>query len=253
MSERGARPAQHARRALLAIAACVPILGIPAVPARAETNASITASLSPDRLRARAALTVTIRLANERLGVPEPMLHSSVRFPAGMSIEIPALRSCSAAHLRAHGARGCPPQSLLGHGYALAEVLSGSQTVTEHITLTVFLGPLENLQPTVEILGQGYTPYDKRMVLSGALLSAQAPYGEELVVSVPPIPTLPYEPDASIATLSFTVGARSAGRAASGSVLVPSRCPLGGFPFAAELGYAGGSQGSATTTIACPP
>ena len=64
-------------------------------------------------------------------------------------------------------------------------------------------------------------------------------------MSIPPIPTLPFEPDASIVTFSLTIGASARHSTArrSNAVLVPSSCPAGGFPFAAEFTYADGSGG----------
>ncbi len=73
-------------------------------------------------------------------------------------------------------------------------------------------------------------------------------------MSIPPIPTLLFEPDASIVTFSLTIGASARHRKheADNAVLVPSTCPAGGFPFAAEFTYADGSAGSALATIPCP-
>jgi hypothetical protein len=176
-----------------------------------------------------------------------------------MTLSIPTLRSCSAAHLRAHGQTGCPTQSQIGTGHAVMAVHAGSQTIMEDVTLKAFLGPLgSDSQPTFEVVAQGYTPLDRRVVLTGTVLPTHAPFGEELVLSIPPVPSLPFEPDASILTFSLTVGARGRhathdARAPTGNtVIVPSSCPLGGFPFAAEFTYADGSRGSALSTISCP-
>lgn len=240
-----------AARALAGVALLLALSTL-AAPANGETLATVRATLKPDRPHARAALTVTVALSGAGSGMPAPVRRATLRFPAGIGIEVPQLRSCSAAHLRAHGMRGCPPRSLLGTGYALAEVLVGSQLITERISLWVFLGEPRNLQPTVAILGQGYTPFDQRTVLTGALETAAPPYGEELVLSIPPIRTVTYEPNASFSVLSFTVGAASHRQPSHSAVLVPSRCPLGGFPLSAELAYAGGSVGNASSAIPCP-
>jgi hypothetical protein len=225
-------------------------------PAPAPTSATIAPSLSPDRLGARASLTFSISYAGGEFGVPSAVRHSVLRFPVGMSLDIPRLRACKAARLRAHGPSGCPAQSEIGSGHALAETHAGSQITTEEVELHAFLGPPENLQPTFEIFAQGYTPLDEYVVFTGKVMSANAPYGEELEMSIPPVPSLPLEPDASIATFSLTVGAgRGTGTRPphSGStVSVPRRCPAGGFPFAAEFTYADGSVGSALARIACP-
>jgi hypothetical protein len=215
------------------------------------TSATITPSLSPDHLGAHASLTLTIHFAGGEFGVPSPVRRSVLRLPAGVSLEVPALRSCSAGRLRAHGPGGCPSRSQLGSGEALAETHMGSQVTSEQVSLRAFLGPPNNLQPTFEILAKGYTPLDEQIVFGGSVLADRPPYGEELVMSIPAVPTLPQEPDASIVKFSLTVGA-SHGRRDRNTVLVPSRCPAGGFPFAAEFIYANGSDGSASARIPCP-
>jgi hypothetical protein len=222
--------------------------------AQAETSATIMPSLDPSRLGAEGSLAFDIHFAGGEFGVPSPVRRSVLRFPAGLSIEMPVLRSCAPARLRARGARGCPRQSELGRGSALAEAHAGSQIITENIALWVFLGPLVGrAEPTIEILAQGYTPFQERVVLMGTVISSSAPFGEELVLTIPPIPTLPLEPDASIVALSLTLGSSEPRRASNAnSVLVPSSCPTGGFPFAAEFTYGDGSSSSTPATIPCP-
>jgi hypothetical protein len=224
----------------------------------AETSATATAAtvaplFSPDRLGAEGSLSFRLEFANPHGGVPAPLSRSTLRLPAGVTLEVPRLRSCSAARLRARGIGGCPAASAIGHGQALVEARAGSQTISENVSLWVFLGPLHNLQPSIEVLGHGYTPFDEQVVLNGTMLPAQAPYGEALALSIPPIPTLALEPDASIVTLSLVIGARVAGNALDvNQVRLPSSCPQGGFPFAGEFTYADGSSGTSLTTVACP-
>jgi hypothetical protein len=239
-----------ARTAVLVLALCTGLAGA----ARAQTAASISSSLSPDRLGARASLTFTVHYSGGEFGVPLPVRRTVLRFPAGLSLDIPSLRSCSAAQLRARGPKGCPAQSALGRGHALLETHAGTETIAEQATLWAFLGPPGNsLQPTLEILAQGYTPLDERKIFTATVLPAGAPYGEELEMSIPPIPTLIFEPDASLVDFSLTIGARGRHRThGTNTVLVPSKCPAGGFPFAAEFTYADGSSGTSLATTPCP-
>jgi hypothetical protein len=239
--------------ALIVLSTCIAPLTAQSASAPAGPSATVTPSLSPNRLGAKGALLITIHYTEGESSVPSPVRRSVLRFPAGLGIEIPHLRSCAIARLRAHGPSGCPTQSLLGHGHALAEVQAGSQIITEGISLSVFLGPFKNLQPTLEILGQGYTPFDERVVLTGTALPDNPPYGEDLVIDIPPIPTLPLEPDASIVTMSLTVGvSKPRNPREANTVVVPPRCPAGGFPFAANFTYANGTSGSTLTTAPCP-
>ncbi|MGH2834534.1 MAG: hypothetical protein ACRDK2_17320 [Solirubrobacteraceae bacterium] len=218
-----------------------------------ETTATVAPSLSPDRLDSKGTLTLAIHYSGGEFGVPSPVRRSVLKLPAGLSLEIPKLRSCSPTRLRAQGARACPSQSEIGTGRALVEAHAGSQVIAEHLTLWVFLGPLENFQPTFEVLGQGETPLRKRVVLHGSVLPAQPPYGEELVMNIPPIATLPLEPDASLSSLTLTVGSHSHGLAHDANqIVLPGSCPPAGFPFAAEFTYADGSIGSAQATSRCP-
>jgi hypothetical protein len=231
-----------------ALVACAQAVG--PTPARAAT---ITATLAPDRLGARGALTFTADFAEGSTTVPPPVRTAVLMLPAGLGLDVPTLRSCNAARLRARGPSGCPAQSELGHGHALVVADAGSQLITESIALWVFLGPLHGFQPTIEVLGQGDTPLLKRIVLAGTVMPAHAPYGEELVMDIPPISTVALEPDASLASLTLTVGtSASRAEANANTVVVPTSCPPGGFPFAAEFTYADGSTGSALATDLCP-
>lgn len=240
--------AGHGRAISATLGACALLASC----AQAQASATIAPLLYPDRLDARSTLDFTIHLAEGNAGVPTPLRQAVLRFPAGLTLDIPQLSSCSAARLRARGAGGCSVQSQLGRGRALLEAPVGSQTVTEDISLWVFLGPLRNLQPTVEVLGQGYTPFDERVVLSATTRAATGPYGEALTLSIPAIPTLALEPDASLVAFSLQIGLATQHRAHANAVRVPDQCPSGGFPFAADLTYADGSDTSSLATVPCP-
>lgn len=244
---------------------CAALLAVPAstalacaTPAHsAPTNgsqipATIAASFHPGKLGALGALTVTMDLAGGALGDPPPLRRSVLRLPAGLGVEVPHLRSCEPERLRVLGARGCPAQSRLGVGRASVLAPLGSQLLAESISLWVFLGPLRNLQPTFEMLAQGYTPFYERVVLSGTVLPDDPPYGEDLVLSIPAIPTLPLEPVASIASMSLTIGSSRRSAREPNTAIEPAHCPLGGFPFAAELSYADGSTQDISTATPCP-
>jgi hypothetical protein len=238
---------------LFAVLAALAVHALPTPLARAGEVATIAPSLSPDRLSAKGALTIVIHYSEGEAGIPSPVRRSVLRFPLGLGVEIPHLRSCSIARLRARGPNGCSRQSLLGRGHAIAEAQAGSQLISEDISLWLFLGPFHNLQPTFEVLGQGYTPFDERVVLTGTVLPDDPPFGEDLVMSIPPIPTLPLEPDASIVAMSLTVGTdKPPNPRTANTVVVPPRCPPGGFPFAADFTYADGSTGKALATASCP-
>jgi hypothetical protein len=232
-----------------ALVACAAL----AAAAQAQTFATITASLSPNRPDARAALTLTMHFADREFGVPVPLRRSVLHLPGGLTLDVPHLRGCNPRRLRQRGPASCPAQSKLGVGHAFVEARAGSLILSENVALWAFLGVPLNLQPTFEILGQGRTPLDERVVFTGTVLPDRPPYGEELVMSVPAIPTLPLEPNASLVNFSLTIGA--AGRRGihgPNAVVIRGGCPVGGFPFADQFTYADGSSGEAYATAPCP-
>ena len=236
-------------------AACSPAAWAQPVPAQPETDASMHASFLPDRLGASTALTLTVGFSGGAEGVPAPLRQAVLRLPAGLTIDLRGRATCQQSRLRRAGAAGCPAESIVGRGHALTDVYAGSLKVPEEAAVTVFRGPSRDGEQTFEIFGQGETPLYQSVISTAVLQPDSAPYGAKLTVSVPPIPTLVLEPDASIVSVSVTVGGigrKPKAHAAAGSIRVPSSCPAGGFPFAASFAFADGSATSASAAVACP-
>ncbi len=249
----GSRSGAWLRRAGAAAAIAATWAGLAASAAPAQpTSATITSSIFPGRAGARGALTFSAQLTGGESGVPSPVQMTIVKFPAGLTLDIPSLRSCSRARLLAHGPSGCPAGSKVGQGHALAEVLQGPQLTTEDALVWAFVGPPENNEPTLELLGEGFNPAPAKVVVTGIVRPAPAPYGEELVIPIPPIPTLPFASNTSMVSFSLTIGTkgRHLPRSAN-TVIAPARCPAGGFPFAAEFTFADGSTSSPLARAPC--
>jgi hypothetical protein len=222
-------------------------------PPPEATTATIRPSFSPDKLGAKAAFTFAVHFGGGELDVPSPVRKAVVHFPAGLTLDVPKLESCSKARLQARGPRGCPAQSVIGTGHALADVHVGSSVESEEAAVGVFVGPPQGANPTIEIVGQGYSPLEERVVITATALPDNPPYGEKLVMSVPAIPTIPLEPNASEVSFSVTVGGKAAKKHHNpNTVLLPTICPTGGFPFAAEFTYENGSTSTSTATVPCP-
>jgi hypothetical protein len=237
--------------ALLALA-CSPGALRPAA-ALASTQASLHASFTPDRLGAGAALTIALQFTGGSEGIPAPLRGFTVRLPAGLGVSLGDGATCTRAALRRRGAAGCPAAALLGRGRARLEVHAGSQTIPEPAALWAFRGRSASGSATLEILGEGSTPLNERTVSSGVLRGDSGRFGSRLVVAIPPIPTVELEPDASFDSLSLTLGgAPRGGHAAGARIVVPRRCPAGGFPFTAELALAEGASARAASVVRCP-
>jgi hypothetical protein len=234
--------------ACTACAACT--CAVPAPQAHAGTSASIQPSFQPYRLGARSAATLSLRFSGGVDHVPAPLSGMVLRLPAALSIDLQGVATCRPSLLRSGRAAGCPGAARIGRGHALLEVHAGSQTLPEEATISVFRGPNRGGQPTFEIFGHGETPLDESTISTAVLQRDTPPYGSKLVVSVPPIPTLVYEPNASFDSLSLTIGAP--GGRSRGALAIPRSCPRGGFPFASAFTFADRSSASASVRLPCP-
>lgn len=233
-----------------ACAACACVCAGLVTPALAATSASIQPSFRPYRLGTSAAATISLRFSGGVEHVPAPLSRMVLRLPAGLGIDLTGVDICQASRLRSAGSAGCPAAARIGRGHALLKVHAGSQTLPEEATISVFRGPNRADRPTFEIFGHGETPLDESTISTAVLQRDTPPFGSKLIVSVPPIPTLVYEPNASFSSLSLTIGA-PAGRSRS-PVAIPRRCPRGGFPFASSFTFADRSTASASVRLPCP-
>jgi hypothetical protein len=135
----------------------------------------------------------------------------------------------------------------------MAESLAGSEVISEEVALWAFIGPPQGSYPTLELVGEGSDPVPAQVVVTGTVVPARAPYGEKLVIPIPPVPTLPSVTETSLADITLTIGTSGPHRAhGANTVVVPAPCPTGGWPFAAAFTYADGSSGSSVAKAPCP-
>jgi hypothetical protein len=243
--------AARAVRILLALTACCGA----APPADAgASEARIHPSFLPDRLGAHTALSFAFKLEGTEAEVPPPLSRMVVKLPAGLGFDLRAAATCVPSRLRRGGAAACPTRSLIGRGDAVLEVHAGSQAISEEALLWALRTPNRGGRASFALFGQGQTPLEQQTISIAVVSPASAPYGSQLTVSIPPIPTVMYEPDASIISLSVTVGAAHGGTRAHGfaAVSVPRRCPAEGFAFAADFALADGTAAHASARIPCP-
>jgi hypothetical protein len=225
------------------------VIALSAASAHAATEVSVFPLVQPYRLGAHAKATISLRLFGGANGVPAPLRGLVLQLPAGLGVDLSGVATCPTAALRARGAAGCPGGSLIGHGRATLEVHAGSQTLPESAAISVFRAPDRGGHRAFAIYGHGQTPLDETTISTAILLSDSPPYGSKLVVTVPPIPTLTFEPDASYITLSLTIGGS---RRAPNPIVIPSHCPRGGFAFAASFSFAGGGHAGESGRLPCP-
>jgi hypothetical protein len=230
----------------LAMAACAAL----STAAGAATVARITPSFAPDRAGAGTAFTLALGFAGEQGAIPAPVTNMVIHLPAGLGIDLRGVGTCSKALLEKHAGRGCPASARVGGGSARMGAHLGATNLDESAALTAWRGPNQGGHATLEILGHGLTPLDEHVTITGVLMPDHAPYGQQLVMRIPPIPTLTGEANASVLRSSVTIG--SAHGRLGGLMRVPRSCPAGGFPFGADFSYADATKGSTTATVRCP-
>jgi hypothetical protein len=235
---------------LIALAACTT-----AAPAAAQTlGASIRPSFLPDRLGSETAFTFDFELRSTEGEVPPPLSSMVVHLPAGLALDLRRAAECPPSRLRRGGPAACPAASVLGRGHAVLEVHAGSQTIPEEALLAALRTPNRGGHTSFALFGRRQTPLEQQTTSIAVVSRDGAPYGSKLTVSIPPIPSVMYEPDASIISSSLTLGAAHPGSRAHSfaAITVPRRCPSGGFPFAADFAFADGTSAHAAALIRCP-
>jgi hypothetical protein len=247
---------------------CLPMADAAAARIRAAADAppsaTLTASFQPERLGQRTTLSFDFRITGAGGVVPPALQTIDLSYPRKLGIALSGLglATCTAAELEASGLPGCQADSIMGFGDATAEISLGSDVVAETVPITILRAPDEEHHIALLFNAAGTAPLNTTAVFAGALLPAPAPFGGQISINTPLIPSLPGAPDVAIVALHATLGpngvtyyehipGETLGYQPPG-ILLPPTCPRGGFPFAAQFTFVGGSHASAGTTEPCP-
>lgn len=255
---RTGKPAGRVARGLLlalSLCACLP------AAVRAAPSARMHVALTPGRLGRPTAVDIDIQLATPP--VPPPLSTLAILIPSelGFTSGELGLEACSQSTLEAHGPAGCPANSRMGDGSARAQVPFASGTISETGKLLVIRGPELDEHTQLIFYVENSRPLNAQLAFSSVLLAASASY-EQIQLAVPPIPSLPEASDIALVWLHVTLDpaglryyeTRHGRRVAfhPTGVILPRRCPRGGFPFGVEVGFVGGGRAEARTEVACP-
>jgi hypothetical protein len=241
------------------------LLGI-CLPAAASAapSASLTAAFAPERLGQRTTLSFGFQIRAPAGQVPPALTAVEISYPNNLGIALSGLglATCTASRLEASGVPGCQVNSIMGFGHATAAISLGSDVVAEDVPLTILRAPDKEGHIALLFNAVGNAPLNTTAVFAGALLPAPAPFGGQVSIDVPLIPSLPGAPDVAIVRLAATLGPSGvtyyeqvAGRTLAyqpPGILLPPTCPKGGFPFAAQLNFLDGTHASARAIDPCP-
>ena len=224
----------------------------------------LAAAFSPERLGAGTTIHFGLQIATPAGRAPSAVTDMQLLLPPGLGIASSdlGLETCVPSQLEQNGLAGCPPNSLMGRGSAAAEVPFGSAFVTERAPITLFSGPLRDGHPQLLFFANGEYPVLADLIFGAIVLPAKAPYGGLLNTTLPLVPSVPEGPDVALIRLATTIGPsgityheRVNGRTIDfhpRGILLPKRCPRGGFAFAVRLTFQDAGHASAHTAVRCP-
>jgi hypothetical protein len=236
-------------------------LAIAAVAWAAQTlTAQVT--FTPDRLGASTNLSVKAQFHSPGGGVPAPVSKVTAYLPAGLEIDLRGAGTCQATRLQEEGPEACPAASRLGYGRGVGLLELAGEIIREPFTLDLFVGASEGGRLVILAYVNASSPASFQIVVAAKEIHAARPYGLGFTFEVPLIPTLPGASDASIESATFTLGdSRTAYfKTIHGhrklvhvrGIVVPRRCPRGGFPYEALISFADSSSLTYTGAIRCP-
>lgn len=230
---------------------------------RSSTPVTLSARFSPMALGRRTTLEFGFSFKAPSGQVPEPLTGIELRYPSNLGLGLSGLglATCDAAAMEAAGPGGCPPNAVMGFGDVLTGVVLGTQIVSEVAPITIMRAPDQDGRLAVLFYAEGTQPVDARIIFPGLLLPSRGPFGGVVNIGVPLVETLPGAPYVSVIKLHSTIGPKKVvyyeqvnGHTLAyqpRGILLPPRCPRGGFPFAARFLFNNETSASAKTAVPC--
>jgi hypothetical protein len=249
------------RRAILvSLLACA---ALPAV-AQAKQSASLHVTFNPEHLGHSSSVYFAIQINAPAGQVPPPLTELDMHYPSSLGLAVSGLgiASCSPATIDAIGPRGCPADSRMGQGEALAEIAFGPDVLRETAEVTIFRAPENDGQIALIFFADGTNPVSTEIAFPALLLPGPTPNDETIHLGLPLVPALPEGPDVAVVQLHATFGPHGLtyyeherGKHIAyhpNGILLPRKCPHGGFTFSANLTFQDRSHTDAQTAVPCP-
>lgn len=250
----------RARVLLGTLLACA-CLVVAAVALAADTLV-VHESFTPDRLGAPANLSITAQFVSSTGAPPSPISKLTLYAPGGLGIDARGAGTCTATTLAQRGPSGCPANSRAGFGGGVGVIELSKSVIREPYTLDFFFAPSQHGHLALLVYASGVAPVPVELVVVAREVPAPKPYGLGFSVEIPPISTIPGASLASVESAFATFGAANVayyekvhGRRKLvhlKGMVVPKRCPRGGFPTKGTIAFADGTTLTVTPTIPCP-
>jgi hypothetical protein len=243
----------------MALVGCACLLAV-AVAWASETF-TVSTYFTPDKLGAPTNLYAKATFASSG-SVPTPVSNVVAYGPAGLEVDVQGAGVCEKAKLEAAGPSGCPSDSRLGFGGGVGLVELAKTIIKEPFTLDFFLAPKENGHLAILVYVNAVSPVSVQLVLVAKEIHGPKPYGFGVTFEIPPVPTLPGAAYASVESSYLSVGSTKVAyyKTVHGrrqlvhvkGLIVPKKCPGGGFPFQVTISFEDGTSSTDKYTSPCP-
>jgi hypothetical protein len=249
---------RRARHLLASLLACACISGT----AHASQTASLHVQFAPYRLGQSTTVVFKVALTNPAGPVPPPLVELDMDYPRALGLAVSGLglETCAQATLETQGPEGCPADSQMGQGTALAEIPIGPEIIKETAPVAILRAPEQQGHLALLFYIDGASPVNADITFAGLLLPA--PHSEDIHINVPLVPSLPDAPDVAVTQLTAAFGPRGLtyyerihGKLLAyepQGILLPHKCPPGGFIFTANFRFLDNTRASTNTTVPCP-
>lgn len=251
-------------RQTLGILAVILLYIVLSSTAQAHQSVKLQAALTPEQLGQGTTISFGFQITAPARHVPSPLTDVEINYPLGFGFALSelGLATCTAGTLETLGPEGCPVNSVMGYGTAVAEIPVGPQIHEEAANVTIVRATERDGHLALLIYAEGETPVSAEIMFPGLILPAAPPFGGRLEMNVPLVPSLPDGPDVAIVRFHSTLGPlhlryteRVHGRVVKyepKGIPLPDHCPPGGFAFAATFRFSDDSTANARTTVPCP-
>jgi hypothetical protein len=230
----------------------------------AAQSVELHATFTPEQLGRGTTIHFGFQVTAPDGRVPPALTMVDVRYPGDLGIALSGLgiSTCRPSELEDPESGRCPPNSRMGYGTAIAEIPIGPLILYEEVKISVYRAPTQAGHLALIFYADGNTPVDAEIFFLGFILPTDGPFGGDISLHIPLVPSLPGAPDVAVVKLQTTLGPQRLtyyenvrGKKVSyhpKGILLPNDCPRGGFPFAASFTFLDGSHSNAGYNIPCP-
>ena len=249
-------------RILASVLGAAMLLAVPVV-ARAEEQVKIVkAGFKPD-VFGKPTNAFGEAIISSTIGeVPSPITHVNVFGPAGITLDLKGTVTCPKQAIEEKGAPGCPAQSRAGFGGGQGIYELGGEIVEEKYTVDLFLSDNRPGHVALWVYLSGSSPVIVEKIFPAVVVKGKPPYGLGFSLDVPLIKVLPEASNASAKSAFITLGASNVAyfKKVDGKrklfhvkgIILPHRCPPGGWPIVSEFSFEDGDNVAAKSSIHCP-